>query len=50
MVRTQAFEQGMELRSVVQDPEVAEFVQDHIVPEILREPHYMKVEVDVPFP
>ena len=50
MVRTETFQQGMEGSAMVRMAEVAEFVEKDIVPKVIRKPHQIEVQVDVPFP
>lgn len=49
MVRTDTFQQGMEIRTVVRMSKVAEFVEEHIVPEFFRQPYQIEIQVDIPF-
>ena len=50
MVRAEAFQQGVETLPVVRMLQVAEFVEQHVVPEFVRQPHDIEVQVDIPFP
>ena len=49
MVRAEGFEEGVELGAVVGVLEVAEFVDDDIVPQLVRKAHEVEVQVDVAF-
>ena len=50
MVRTKAFQQGVETLPMVRMLQVAEFVEQHVIPEFVRQPHDIEVQVDIPFP
>lgn len=45
----EGFEEGVELRAVVGVAEVAELVEDDVVPQLVREAHEVEVKVDVAF-
>ena len=47
MVRTDTFQQGVEVLTMVRMPQMAEFMEKHIVPELFRKPHQVEVQVDV---
>ena len=49
MVGAEGFEECVELGSVVGVAEVAELVEDDIVPQLVREAHEVEVKVDVAF-
>lgn len=49
MVGAEGFEEGVELGSVVGVAEVAELVEDDVVPQLVREAHEVEVQVDVAF-
>lgn len=42
-------QEGVEAGSVVGMPQVAEFVEYHIVPKVVREAHEVEVQVDIAF-
>lgn len=43
----EGLEEGVELRAVVGVAEVAELVEDDVVPQFVREAHEVEVQVDV---
>ena len=45
----EGLEEGVELRAVVGVAEVAELVEDDVVPQLVRETHEVEVKVDVAF-
>lgn len=45
----EGLEEGVELRAVVGVAEVAELVEDDVVPQLVREAHEVEVQVDVAF-
>ena len=45
----EGFEEGVELGAVVGVAEVAELVEDDVVPQLVREAHEVEVKVDVAF-
>lgn len=47
MIRAEGLEEGVELRAVVGVAEVAELVEDDVVPQLVREAHEVEVQVDV---
>ena len=47
MVWADGFEKGVELRTVVEVAQVAEFVEDYVVPEFFGDAHQVEVKVDV---
>ena len=47
MVRAEGFEEGVELRAVVGMAEVAEFMEDDVVAQLVREAHEVEIQVDV---
>ena len=49
MAGAEGLEEGMELRAVVGVAEVAELVEDDVVPQLVREAHEIEVQVDVAF-
>ena len=49
MVGAEGFEEGVELGSVVGALQMAELVEDYIVPQLVREAHEVEVKVDVAF-
>lgn len=49
MVGTEGLKEGVELRAVVGVAEVAELVEDDVVPQLVREAHEVEVQVDVAF-
>ena len=49
MVGTEGFKEGVEPRAVVGVAEVAELVEDDVVPQLVRETHEVEVQVDVAF-
>ena len=49
MVGAEGLEEGVELRAVVGVAEVAELVEDDVVPQLVRETHEVEVQVDVAF-
>ena len=49
MAGAEGLEEGVELRAVVGVAEVAELVEDDVVPQLVREAHEVEVQVDVAF-
>ena len=49
MVRTDTFQQGMEIRAMVRMSKLAEFMQKHVVPEFFRQPYQIEIQVDIAF-
>ena len=49
MVRADGFKEGVEPGAVVGVAEVAEFVEDDIVAQLVRKTHEVEVQVDVAF-
>jgi len=49
VVRANGFEEGVEPRAVVGVAEVAELVEDDVVPKLVRKAHQVEVQVDVAF-
>lgn len=49
MVRTDTFQQSVEVGAMVRVAKVAEFMEKHIVPEFFRQPYQIKIQVDIPF-
>ena len=45
----EGLQEGVELRAVVGVAEVAELVEDDVVPQLVREAHEVEVKVDVAF-
>lgn len=45
----EGLQEGVELRAVVGVAEVAELVEDDVVPQLVREAHEVEVQVDVAF-
>ena len=39
----------MKLRPVIEVTEMAEFVDNHVITQVLRETHQIEVEIDIPF-
>lgn len=49
MPGTEGFEEGVELGAVVGVAEMAELVEDDIVPQLVRKAHEVEIQVDVAF-
>lgn len=49
MVGAEGFEEGVELRAMVGVAEMAELVEDDIVPQLVRKAHEVEIQVDVAF-
>ena len=49
MVGAEGFEEGVELGSVVGVAEVAELVEEDVVPQLVRETYEVEVQVDIAF-
>ena len=49
MIRAETLEQGMESRTMVRMPEVAELMEENVIPEVFRKPHDIEIQVDIPF-
>ncbi len=50
MVRTDTFQQSVEVGAMVRVAKVAEFMEKHIVPEFSRQPYQIEIQVDIPLP
>ena len=48
MVRTDTFQQGVEVGAMVRMTKMAEFVEKYVVPEFFRQPHQIEIQVDIP--
>ena len=49
MLRADTFQQGVEFRAMVHVAKVAEFVEHHIILEVLRQAHQVQIQVDIAF-
>ena len=49
MVRTDTFQQEVEIRAMVRMSKVAELMQKHVVPKFFRQPYQIEIQVNIPF-
>ena len=49
MIRAETLKQGMESRAMIRMPEVAELMEENIIPEVFWKPYDVEIQVDTPF-